>query len=82
MDPTEDLRMMAAAELNAAAAERDVLEDRHGDVWSHEEMKRDFEIRSYLAPLVFVKRKSDGVEGTLQFQDMPRYYFEFNPLKE
>jgi hypothetical protein len=30
-----------------------------------------------MAPLVVVKRKVDGIVGTLTFQHQPRYYFDF-----
>jgi hypothetical protein len=32
-----------------------------------------------MAPLVVVRRKADGVKGSLEFQHMPRYYFGFQP---
>jgi hypothetical protein len=31
-----------------------------------------------MAPMVIVRRKSDGVRGTLFFQHDPRYYWGFN----
>jgi hypothetical protein len=30
-----------------------------------------------MAPFVVVRRKSDGVKGSMMFQHMPRYYFSF-----
>ena len=30
-------------------------------------------------PFVVVRRKSDGVKGSLEFQHNPRYYFSFSP---
>ena len=32
-----------------------------------------------MAPLVVVRRKSDGVKGSLMFQHSPRFYFGFEP---
>lgn len=32
-----------------------------------------------MAPLVVVRRKADGVKGSLEFQHNPRFYFNFQP---
>jgi hypothetical protein len=32
-----------------------------------------------MAPLVVVRRKPDGVKGSLEFQHNPRLYFTFRP---
>jgi hypothetical protein len=45
--------------------------------WTTEELRRDFEVMAFLAPFVIVIRKSDNVKGTLQFDHMPRRYFNF-----
>jgi hypothetical protein len=34
-------------------------------------------IIAFLAPLVVVRRKADGVKGSLEFQHRPRLYFNF-----
>lgn len=47
--------------------------------WNTAELQRDYEVIGFLAPFVVVKRKSDGVKGTLQFTHMPRAYFGFEP---
>ena len=31
----------------------------------------------FVAPLIVVRRKSDGVRGSLEFQHDPRLYFNF-----
>ena len=36
-----------------------------------------FAVEGFLAPYVVVRRKSDGVRGTLTFQHSPRFYFDF-----
>ena len=59
--------------------ERASLESKHGQVWDTQELQQDFIVKSFLAPFILVKRKSDGVEGTLMFQHSPRYYFAFDP---
>lgn len=53
------------------------LEKIYGQVWNTKELQEDFTVESFLAPMVFVKRKSDGKEGTLQFDHNPRFYYNF-----
>lgn len=45
--------------------------------WDTQELQRDFIVRSFLAPFVFVTRKSDGAKGTMEFTHRPRFYFNF-----
>ena len=44
--------------------------------WTTEEPRTNFEVLSFLAPFVVVKRKVDGVKGTMQFNHSPRVYFD------
>jgi len=44
-----------------------------------EQMQEKYEVIAFAAPLVIVKRKSDNVEGTLQFDHRPRFYYDFIP---
>lgn len=37
----------------------------------------DFEVLGFAAPFVVVRRKADGVKGTLEFKHSPRVYFGF-----
>ena len=46
-----------------------------GPRWTTQEMQRDFEVIGFAAPLVVVRRRSDGVKGSLEFTHMPRVYF-------
>jgi hypothetical protein len=78
-DPTEDLRRERLAEINAAPGSRQALEAQYGKVWDTQQLAEDFEIIGFLAPLVVVRRKSDGVKGSLEFQHQPRFYFNFAP---
>lgn len=51
-----------------------------GQTWTKEELERDFEVMGFAAPFVVVKRRSDGVEGSLEFKHgPPRVYFSFRP---
>jgi hypothetical protein len=78
-DPTEDIRRAMVSEINSDTSSRDVLEKEHGQVWDTEELSRDFEVTGFMAPFVVVKRKSDGVIGSLMFRHSPRLYFGFTP---
>ncbi|WKW87104.1 hypothetical protein SEA_NICOLE72_67 [Microbacterium phage Nicole72] len=45
--------------------------------WDTDALREDFEVLAFLAPLVVVRRRADGVEGTLEFEHAPRRYFNF-----
>jgi len=77
-DETEAIRREMLAEINANAGSRTELEARYGQVWDTQELQQDFDVIGFLAPLVVVRRKSDGVKGSLEFQHGPeRFYFNF-----
>lgn len=78
-DPTEPIRREMLAEINAAPGSREYLEARHGQVWDTSQLQDDFEVIGFAAPLVAVRRRCDGVKGSLMFQGSPRYYFGFEP---
>ncbi len=79
-DPTEAARRERLAEINAEPGSRDALEGQYGQVWDGEQLRQDFEVIGFLAPLVVVRRKADGVKGSLEFQHgPPRLYFNFVP---
>ena len=80
-DPTEAIRRERLAEINAVPNSRDALEAEHGRVWDTDQLRQDFEVVGFLAPLVVVRRKADGVKGSLEFQHSPRFYFRFEPHK-
>jgi len=76
-DPTEGIRREMVAEINAEPGSREALEAEHGQVWDTSEMSAEFEAIGFMAPFIVVKRKSDGVKGSLTFQHSPRFYFDF-----
>ena len=88
-DPTEVARRVAVAVINTAVgavaevtgddAARKMLEKDYGTVYNTAELSDAFEVISFLAPYVLVKRKSDGQRGTLMFSHRPRFYFCFEP---
>ena len=47
-------------------------------VWDTAALKQDFEVLAFAAPFVIVKRRSDGVRGSLEFTHDPRCYFGFS----
>lgn len=78
-DATESYRRQRVAEINAEPGSREALEAVHGQVWDTAELARDFIVTGFLAPFVVVRRKTDGVKGSLEFQHSPRFYFGFSP---
>ena len=68
LDSTEPYRRQRLAEINAQPGSREALEAEYGQVWN----------TKVLAPLVEVRRKSNGKKGSLEFQNQPRFYFEFS----
>ena len=78
-DPTEAIRKEMLVTINAEPGSREALEDEHGQVWDTRQLSDDFEVLGFMAPLVVVKRKSDGRKGSLYFQHSPRFYFAFQP---
>ena len=79
IDPTEAIRRERLAEINAEPNSREALEAEYGQVWDTQQLRQDFEVIGFLAPLVVVRRKADGAKGSLEFQHSPRYYFTFEP---
>ena len=76
-DETEPIRRKMAAEIDAEPGSREYLETKHGQVWDTSQLQEDFNVLGFMAPLVVVARKSDGVKGSLYFQASPRFYFGF-----
>lgn len=73
-DPTEAIRreMIASGQpaRDAAAADRK---------WTTDELQEEFEVIGFLAPFVVVRRRADGMKGSMEFTHMPRMYFNFVP---
>jgi len=78
-DQTEPIRRQMVAEINAAEGSREFLEAQHGQVWDTDQLRQDFDVLGFMAPLIVVRRKSDGVRGSLTFQHNPRLYSNFEP---
>ena len=78
-DPTETVRREMVAQLNAVEGSRENLESKHGEVWDTSELQEQFEVTGFMAPFVGVRRRCDGVKGSVMFQASPRFYFKFQP---
>jgi hypothetical protein len=76
-DPTEAIRKELLVQINAEPGSREALEAEHGQVWDAKQLGEDFDVLGFAAPLVVVRRKSDGQKGSLFFQARPRFYFSF-----
>jgi hypothetical protein len=78
-DETEALRRQRLAEINTDPGSRESLEARYGQVWDTRQLAEDFEVVGFLAPYVVVRRRADGMKGSLEFQYHPRFFFSFAP---
>lgn len=76
-DPTETIRRELVNEINAEPGSREALEAQYGQVWDTDQLREEFEVIGFGAPLVVVRRKADGQKGSMMFQHHPRLYFGF-----
>lgn len=90
IDTTEEMRRQLQLQYNIEAQEvAKVLttEDEqlayyrelHGDhnVWTTSTLQDEFEVTGFMAPFCVVRRKADGVKGSVEFAHSPRVYFNF-----
>ncbi len=80
MTPQEQVELVQRArlaEINSHPEGRRLLEKQYGQVWDTDELRKDFEVLSFCAPWVVVKRRADGVVGSIEFQHSPRLYWGF-----
>jgi hypothetical protein len=80
-DPTVSIRRTLQAEINAEPGSREALEATFGQVWDTSQLGNDFDVIGFAAPIVAVRRKSDGQKGSLFFQATPRFSFAFKEHK-
>lgn len=78
-DATESIRREMVKEINHEPGSREDLEQKFGQVWDTNQMQEEFEPLGFMAPLIVVRRRSDGTKGSLKFQHSPRLYFDFSP---
>jgi hypothetical protein len=75
MSVTDGYRQVLTEALNATG----IPEAYDGPTWTTDQMIKEFEVKSFAAPFVIVRRRSDDVKGTLMFIHNPRVYFRFTP---
>ena len=71
----DSIRREMVQDINSTKIE--VLKAEHGRLWTAGEMSKEFEAIGFSAPFIVVRRRSDGVKGTLMFCHSPRYYFSW-----
>lgn len=71
-DPTADARAAMVPEMPAELASRVAAGEK---VWTTAEMNDEFEAIGFMAPFIVVRRRADGVKGSLLFTHQPRFYF-------
>lgn len=76
-DQTDEYRHQCLHEIDAEPSDREALAAVHGRVWDTVELNEEFVVIGFLAPFVVVRRKADGRKGSLEFQNTPRFYFNF-----
>ena len=57
--------------------DREELEYNWGQVWSGEELKKQFKVITFHGPFILVTEKLTAEKGTMTYQDYPRYYFGY-----
>jgi hypothetical protein len=70
---TDDVRR---AMVESGQPHADLAADQ-GQTWDTAQLQADFEVTGFAAPFVVVRRRSDGVRGTLEFTHSPRVYFSW-----
>jgi hypothetical protein len=70
---------MLERQINDAPKDRDELEAGEDQVWDHLEVGDEFEISGFKSPFALARHLVTGEQGTLIFQDNPRYYFGWSP---
>jgi hypothetical protein len=73
MDNTEDIRRNM---IENGKPLEDFAKDKKRK-WTTDELTQEFEVLGFAAPFVVVRRKSDGVKGSMEFMHSPRVYFDF-----
>jgi hypothetical protein len=75
-DTTETVRR---AMIESGQPHKDLAQAK--ERWTTDELARDFDVLGFAAPFVIVRRRSDGVKGSLEFTHSPRVYFNWRPDK-
>jgi len=81
LDEAETIRRELVQQVNTEPGSRAALEAQHGQVWDTNQLAEHFEVVGFLAPIVVVRRRCDGIKGSLMFQHDPRFCFGFSEDK-
>ena len=57
--------------------ERSELEEQYGKVWSTKELQENFTVIGFGYGVCVVKDKETGEKGSLEFDHMPRFYYNY-----
>lgn len=71
----EQRRRELLLEINAAPGTRAALEAAHGQVWDTDQLREEFEVLQFAAPVIVARQRSTGKLGSLFFQHHPRFYW-------
>jgi hypothetical protein len=74
-----EVMALGLRQFHSVPRSREELEHVYGQVWDEAELHTDFEVLGFAGDSVDVRRRSNGEEGCLGFQDEPRMYFSFIP---
>jgi hypothetical protein len=74
IDETEAIRREMLA-TGQPARDLETAEEK----WTTDEVRELFDVIGFMAPFCVVRRKADGVKGSLEFRHHPRVYFNFVP---
>jgi hypothetical protein len=71
----DDTEITRRAMLPLMPAELELRIRAGESVWNTDEMRQEFDVLGFAAPFMAVRRKADGVKGSLMFTHSPRWYF-------
>jgi hypothetical protein len=76
LDPLKAMRRRIESLLSQPRT-REELEVVFRQVWDERQLAEDYEILGFTDDRMDVRRKSDGIVGSLSYQDSPRFFFSF-----
>ena len=79
MRPKQSAVKWSLRSMPIPAADRTSKASKHGQVWDTGQLQDEFQVLGFMAPFVVARRRSDGVRGSLMFQNDPRFYYSFSP---
>jgi hypothetical protein len=77
--PIRFLNRRDSSMSNEKQESRPALEAKYGQVWDAEEFARDFVATAIIGLTVVARRKTDNTVGTLEYQNDPRFYYQWQP---